>query len=52
MFLIGEGGPGLRRGASLVNFLQNGECQTRFTRNRGTGHSFSWQGKNYSVALS
>ena len=28
-------GPGLRRGGSLVNFLQIGEGQTCFIRNRG-----------------
>ena len=35
MFLIGGGGPGLRRGGSLVNILQIGEAQTCFIRNRG-----------------
>ena len=36
-FLIGGGGggPGLRRGGSLVNILQIGEGQTCFIRNRG-----------------
>ena len=35
-FIVGEGGgPGLRRGGSLVNFLQIGEGQTSFIRNRG-----------------
>ena len=29
------GGPGLRRGGSLVNILQIGEAQTCFIRNRG-----------------
>ena len=31
----GGGGPGLRRGGSLVNILQIGEGQTCFIRNRG-----------------
>ena len=31
----GGGGPGLRRGGSSVNFLQIGEGQTYFIRNRG-----------------
>ena len=34
-FLIGGGGPGLRRGGSLVNILQIGEGQTCFIRNWG-----------------
>ena len=40
----GEGGPGLRRGGLLVNFLQLGECQTRFICNRGRTTVFFWQG--------
>ena len=35
---VGKGGggePGLRRGGSLVSFLQIGEGQTCFIRNRG-----------------
>ena len=39
------------RGGSLVNFLQIGEGQTCFIRNRG-GSRFFWQGKTYSVSLS
>ena len=31
----GEGGPGLRRGGSLLNIFQIGEGQTCFIRNRG-----------------
>ena len=34
-FFIGGVGPGLRRGGSLVNFLQIGEGQTCFILNRG-----------------
>ena len=33
-------GPGLRRGRSLVNFLQIGEGQTCFIRNRGRATVF------------
>ena len=54
-FLIGGGGgPGFRRGGSLVNFLQIEEGQTSFIRNRGRvkGFFFFWQGKNYSMLLS
>ena len=32
---MGVGGPGLRRGGLLVFFLQIGEGQTCFIRNRG-----------------
>ena len=38
-FFIGGGGTGLRRGGSLVNFLQIGEAQTCFIRNGGGGGS-------------
>ena len=39
------GGPGLRRGGSLVNFLQIEEGQTCFIRNRGrVTVLFFWQG--------
>ena len=34
-FLIGGGGPGLRRGGSFVNILQIVEGQTCFICNRG-----------------
>ena len=34
-FVIGRGEPGLRRGGSLVNFLQIGEGQTCFILKRG-----------------
>ena len=34
-FFIGGGGPGLRRGGSLVNILQIGEDQTCFICKRG-----------------
>ena len=34
-FFIGEGGPGPRRGGSLVIFLQIGEGQTCFIRSQG-----------------
>ena len=39
-FIGGGGGPGLRRGGSLVNFLQIGEGQTCFILNGGGGHIF------------
>ena len=39
-FVGGGGGPGLRRGGSLVNFLQIGEGQTCFILNQGESHSF------------
>ena len=47
-FSIGEGGgggPGLRRGGSLINFLQIGEGQTCFIRNRGKVTVFFGKGK-------
>ena len=34
-FFVGGGGPGLRRGGSLVNFLHIGDGQTCFIVNRG-----------------
>ena len=34
-FIGGGGGPGLRRGGSLINFLQIGEGQSCFILNRG-----------------
>ena len=44
------GGPGLRRGGSLVNFLQIGEGQTCFILNRGRVTVFLAR-KNYSRSL-
>ena len=50
---MGGGGPGLRRGGSLVNFLQIGEGQTCFIRNRGRVTGFFWgKEKNHSMSLS
>ena len=53
-FLLGGGGgsgPGLRRGGSLVNFLQIGKGQTCFfVFQPGEGHSFLAR-KNYSMSL-
>ena len=46
----GRGGPGLRKGGSLVKFLEIGEGQTSFVRSRG-GSYFFRQGKNYSMSL-
>ena len=46
----GGGGPGLRRGGSLVIFFTNwGGSNLLFAP--GEGHSFFWQGKNYSMSL-
>ena len=50
-FLIGGGGPGLRRGGSFVNILQIWEGQTCFICNWGRV-IVSWQGKNYSMSVS
>ena len=51
-FLIGGGsGPGLRRGRSLVKFLQTGEDQTCFVFKAGEGHTFFSKEKNYSMSL-
>ena len=44
------GGPGLRRGGSLVNFLQIGESQTCFILNRGRVTVFSARKKLLHVA--
>ena len=40
-FLIGEGGPGLRRGGSSVKFLQIGKGQTCFVHSWGRVTLFS-----------
>ena len=50
-FLIGGGGPGLRRGGSFVNILQIWEGQNCFICNWGRV-IVSWQGKNYSMSVS
>ena len=48
----GMGGPGLRRGGSLVNVLQIGEAQTCFIRNRGRVTVFLGKEKNLPMSLS
>ena len=49
-FFIGVGGPGLRRGGSLVNFLQIGEGQSCFILNRGRVAVFLARKKLLQVA--
>ena len=49
-FFIGGVGPGLRRGGSLVNFLQIGEGQTCFILNRGRVAVFLARKKLFHVA--
>ena len=52
-FIRGEGGgPALRRGGSLINLLQIGECQTCFIRSRGRVTVFFGKEKNYFMSLS
>ena len=48
----GGGGPGLRRGGSLVNFSQIGGAQTCFIRNWGRVTVFLGKEKNLSMSLS
>ena len=50
-FFIGGGGTGLRRGGSLVNFLQIGEAQTCFIRNGGGVTVFLGKEKIYPCRL-
>ena len=50
-FVIGGGGPGLRRGGSFVNILQIGEGQTCFICSRGRVIVF-WPGKKFSMSAS
>ena len=49
-FFIGVGGPGLRRGGSLVHFLQIGEGQSCFILNRGRVAVFLARKKLLQVA--
>ena len=46
----GRGGPGLRRGGSLINFLQIGEGQSCFILNRGRMTVFLGRKKLLHVA--
>ena len=48
-FLIGGGGGGLRRGGSLVNFLQIGGGPNLFCSQLGEGHTFFSKEENYSA---
>ena len=51
-FLIGGGGGGgLRRGGSLVNFLQIGGGPNLFCSQLGEGHTFFSKEENYSMSL-
>ena len=50
-FLLG-GGPGLRRGGSLLSFLEIGEGQTCFILNRGRVTVSFWYGKKLLHAAS
>ena len=45
-----RGGAALRRGGSLVNFLQIGRVKPELF-STGGGSQFFWQGKNYSMSL-
>ena len=50
---MGEGGEaGASEGRVISKFLQIGEGQPCFIPLPGEGHSFFWQGKNYSISLS
>ena len=51
-FFIGGGGPGLRRGGSLVNILQIVEGQACFICNQGRVIVFFGKEKNYSMSVS
>ena len=51
-FIGGGGGTGLRRGGSLVNFLQIGEAQTCFIRNGGGVTVFLGKEKIYPCRFS
>ena len=49
-FFIGGGGPGLRRGGSLVNFYILGTVKPVLL-STGGGSQFFWRGKNYCMSL-